>query len=74
MAVNREVKQAKQPDENHVVKLFKEMKAEAKRITWAPKTDVKKAVAAVATFCVIYVVIIGVFDFGFNNLFKLIFK
>ena len=70
MAVSSNVKETKQPRS----KFFKDLKAEAKRITWAPKKDIKKAVGAVVTFCVIYVVIVGLLDYGFNNLFKLIFK
>lgn len=74
MAVSGEVKQTKQPKTNPITRFFKEMKAEIKRITWASKKDVKKAVAAVLTFCVIYLVLVGALDFGFTNLFKLIFK
>lgn len=74
MAVNSNVKETKQPSGNFFGRFFRELKAEAKRITWAPKKDIKKAAGAVVTFCVIYVVIVGLLDYGFNNLFKLIFK
>lgn len=74
MAVNGNVKQTNKPKVNVFEKAFKEIKAEGKRITWASKKEIKKAIAAVLTFCVIYVVIVGILDFGFNNLFKLIFK
>lgn len=74
MAVNGKVKENNQPKVNVFTKAFREIKAEAKRITWASKNEVKKAIAAVVTFCVIYVIIVGIMDFGFNNLSKLIFK
>lgn len=74
MAVNGNVKETKKPKVNVFEKSFREIKAEAKRITWAPRKEIKKAIAAVLTFCVIYVVIVGALDFGFSNLFKLIFK
>lgn len=74
MAVNGNVKQSNQLKVNFFTKAFREIKAETKRITWAPKKDIKKAIAAVVTFCVIYVVIVGILDYGFSNLFKLIFK
>lgn len=74
MAVNGNVKESSKPKVNVFTKFAREIKAEGKRITWAPKKEIKKAIAAVVTFCVIYVVIVGVLDFGFSNLFKLIFK
>ncbi|WP_010239757.1 preprotein translocase subunit SecE [Clostridium arbusti] len=57
-----------------LVNFFKELNAETKRITWPSKFDAKKATAVVTVFCAIYVVIIAILDFGFNNLFKVIFK
>lgn len=74
MAVNGNVNQGNHPKVNIFTRAFREIKAETKRITWASKNEVKKALAAVATFCVIYMVIVGVLDYGFSNLFKLIFK
>jgi preprotein translocase subunit SecE len=74
MAVNGKIKENNQPGVNFITKAFREIKAEAKRITWASKKETKKAIAAVLTFCVIYVVMVGILDFGFSNLFKLIFK
>lgn len=74
MAVNGKVKDSNRPKVNFLTKAFREIKAETKRITWAPKKEIKKALAAVVTFCVIYVIVVGVLDYGFSNLFKLIFK
>lgn len=59
---------------NGVINFFKELKAELKRITWASKEQLKKATATVMAFCVIYVLIVGVLDFGFKNLIALLFK
>ncbi|MCM8712079.1 preprotein translocase subunit SecE [Clostridium sp. SYSU_GA19001] len=74
MAVNGKVKEAKGSNANIFVRFFSGIKAESKRITWAPKKELKKALAAVVTFCVIYVIVVGILDYGFSNLFKLIFK
>lgn len=57
-----------------LINFFKELKAETKRITWPSKFNTKKAAAVVAVFCAIYTVIIAILDFGFMNLFKVIFK
>jgi preprotein translocase subunit SecE len=74
MAVNGNVKESNQFKENFFTKAFRGIKAEAKRITWPPKKEIKKALAATVTFCVIYIVFVGILDYGFSNLFKLIFK
>jgi len=59
---------------NGVINFLKELKAEFKRITWASKENVKKATVTVMTFCVIYVLIVGLLDFGFKSLIAVIFK
>ncbi|SKA92710.1 preprotein translocase subunit SecE [Clostridium sp. USBA 49] len=74
MAVNEKVRGNKESKIKLFIKPFKSIKAETKRITWAPKKEVKKALAAVVTFCVIFTVIVVILDYGFNNLFNLIFK
>ncbi|CAM2765875.1 preprotein translocase subunit SecE [Hathewaya histolytica] len=56
------------------INFFRGLKAEFKRITWAPKKDVKKATAAVVSFCILYMVLVGTLDAVFVNLYKLIFK
>ena len=50
MAVTGNVKVKKNSNQKGLVKFFRELKAEAKRITWSSKQDVKKATLAVATF------------------------
>lgn len=74
MAVNGNVKVKEKSNENGIVKFFKELKAEVKRITWPSKKDIKKATIAVVSFSFLYVIFVGVLDYGFNNLYKLIFK
>ena len=74
MAVDGKVKIADKPENKDRLSIFRELKAEAKRITWPTKKDVKKAGIAVAVLCAIYVAFVGVIDFSFQNLFQLIFK
>ncbi len=74
MAVNGNVKVIGKSNQKGIVKFFKELKAEAKRITWPSKKDIKKATIAVVSFSFLYVMFVGLLDYGFNNLYKLIFK
>lgn len=74
MAVNGNVKVKEKSNQKGIVKFFKELKAEAKRITWPSKKDIKKATIAVVSFSFLYVIFVGLLDYGFNNLYKLIFK
>lgn len=53
-----------------IVTYFKGLKAEFKRITWPNKKEVKKSLAAVVVFCCIYMVLVGMLDAVFINLFK----
>ncbi|MEW8956599.1 preprotein translocase subunit SecE [Clostridium sp.] len=74
MAVDGKVKGKDQLIEKKgFFKFLKEVKAETKRITWPSKKEVKKATIAVATFCLIYIVLIGGIDMFFQNLFKSVF-
>lgn len=57
-----------------IIKFFKDLKGEFKRITWASKEEVKKATLIVLAFCFIYMVAIGGIDFVFNKLSKIIYK
>lgn len=56
------------------IQFFKELKAEFKRITWASKEDVKKALIAVLVFCGIYIIYVSFIDMGFIKLYDIIFK
>jgi preprotein translocase subunit SecE len=72
MSVNGNIKE--KSNQKGIVKFFRELKAEAKRITWPSRKDIKKATIAVASFSFIFVVFVGLLDYGYNNLYKLIFK
>ena len=74
MSVNGSIKVKEKSNQKGIVKFFKELKAEAKRITWPSKKDIKKASIAVASFSFIFVIFVGLLDYGYNNLYKLIFK
>ena len=57
-----------------IIKFFKDVKGEVKKITWPKKNEVKKRFAAIAIFVLIYVVLVGGFDYIFQNLFEVILK
>lgn len=74
MAVNGNVKLKGKSNQKGMSKFFRELKAEVKRITWPSKKDTKKSTIAVVSFSFIFIVLVGLLDYGFNNLYKLIFK
>ncbi len=74
MAASRNVKQKSKDKKLGIVQFLREVKAELKRITWPSKQDIKKASAAVAIFCLFYLVVVSGMDLIFQNLFDLIFK
>ncbi|WP_446898024.1 preprotein translocase subunit SecE [Clostridium sp. LBM24168] len=53
---------------------FTDLIGEFNRITWASKDNVKKASISVIAFCAVYVVIVGILDFGFNFIVQNILK
>lgn len=57
-----------------VFKFFKDVKAEFKKITWPSKNETKKALIAVLGFAIVYIILIGGFDYIFQNLFEVILK
>ena len=57
-----------------IIKFFKDIKGEVKRITWPKKNEVQKTFMAVAIFVLIYIVLVGGFDYIFQNLFEVILK
>ncbi|WP_392486024.1 preprotein translocase subunit SecE [Haloimpatiens sp. FM7315] len=72
MASNGDLK-AKSQSKKGLIGFFVDLKAEFKRFTWPTRKDIKKALMAVITFCVIYVIIVGLLDKGFASLFNLVF-
>lgn len=57
-----------------IIKFLKDVKGEVKKITWPKKNEVKKTFIATAIFVFIYVVLVGGFDYIFQNLFEVILK
>lgn len=75
MAVKENVNLTKNSSEKGgIIKFFREIKAEFKKITWPSKNDTKKALIAVGVVALIYIVLVGGLDYIFQNLFELIFK
>jgi preprotein translocase subunit SecE len=73
MAVESRVKEKKKNSGlASITGLFRGFKAEAKRITWPTKKDIKKASITVFTLCAMYMVYVVVLDAGFKYLFNLI--
>ena len=74
MANKVDVKSNDKKKRSRVIQFFIDLKAEFKRMTWPSKKEIQKASGAVFSFCLLYVVIVGLLDAGFNNLFKIFFK
>ncbi|KAA8680642.1 preprotein translocase subunit SecE [Clostridium sp. MT-14] len=76
MAAHDDAKKVKKQvtPEGGFFNFFKGLVAEFKRITWPSKEDLKKVTISVIVFCSIYVIIVGIIDFGFNSLAKNILK
>ncbi|WP_142413466.1 preprotein translocase subunit SecE [Hathewaya massiliensis] len=74
MSKNENNKIEKSSNSKGIINFFRGLKAEFKRITWAPKKEVKKATAAVVSFCILYMILVGALDAIFINVFKIVFK
>ncbi len=57
-----------------VVQFFKESKAELKKVVWPTKEDVLSSIKVVIISTVVMAVILGLFDLGFTQLFRLLMK
>ncbi len=57
-----------------IIKFFREVKSEVKRISWPSKNDTKKALIAVGVVGLIYIILVGGLDYVSQNLFEFIFK
>ena len=73
MAVKGNVKENTVGQKNGIGNFFKGIASEFKKITWPKKEDTKKAFAAVGIVVLVYMVLVGAFDFISQNLFELIF-
>jgi preprotein translocase subunit SecE len=74
MTVNGKIEEMKKSPSKGFANFFKELRAETHRITWPSRIAAKKATISVTVFSAIYIVLIAIFDFGFKNLFTVIFK
>jgi preprotein translocase subunit SecE len=54
------------------VKFFKEVKSELKKVTWPSRKTLISYTVVVLVTCFIIGVILGVADFGFSTIYKLI--
>lgn len=73
MAGNEKVLNTNDTKRKGIAGIFRELKAELKRITWPTWKDVKKSSLITVVFCLILLVIISIFDYGFSNLYRLLF-
>lgn len=74
MSDKNNVKTGKAVQKSSLFSFFREVKAEVEKITWPSKNETKKALIAVLIFTVIYIVLVGGFDFIFKSLFEMILK
>lgn len=75
MAVKENVNLTKKtPEKGGLLKFFREVKAEVKRITWPSKSDTKKAIIAVGVVILLYIILVCGLDYIFQNLFEFIFN
>ena len=74
MAVNVKNRNVEKSPLKGFVGFFKDLGAEIHRITWPSKEDTKKTTIVVLSFCVLYIIVVAIMDYGFNNLFKVIFS
>mgnify|MGYP002712539576 CR=1 FL=1 len=74
MATNEKTHKVQKSSTNGLVKFLRELKAEVKRITWPSRNEIKKSTIIVFVFCAIAAALIGIFDYGFSGLYKIIFK
>lgn len=73
MAGNEKVLNTNNTKRKSITGIFRGFKAELKRITWPTWKDVKKSSLVTIAFCLILLVIISIFDYGFSNLYRLLF-
>ena len=57
-----------------IFQFFKESRAELKKVVWPTKADVLSSIKVVIISTIIVAVILGLLDFGFSELFRLILR
>ena len=57
-----------------IIQFFKESRAELKKVVWPTKADVLSSIKVVIISTFIVAIILGLFDLGFSELFRLILR
>ena len=57
-----------------VFQFFKESRAELKKVVWPTKADVLSSIKVVIISTFVVAVLLGLLDFGFSELFRLILR
>ena len=57
-----------------IIQFFKESRAELKKVVWPTKADVLSSIKVVIISTFVVAVLLGVLDFGFSELFRLILR
>ncbi len=57
-----------------IFQFFKESRAELKKVVWPTKADVLSSIKVVIISTIIVAVLLGLLDFGFSELFRLILR
>ena len=55
-----------------IIQFFKESRAELKKVVWPTKADVLSSIKVVIISTFVVAIILGLLDFGFSQLFRLI--
>lgn len=74
MSAKSNVQPKKAAKRNPLVDFFGGVKSELKKIIWPSKDETKKAFIAVLVFSLIFIILVGGFDFIFKHLFQLLMK
>ena len=57
-----------------IIQFFKESRAELKKVVWPTKADVLSSIKVVIISTFVVAIILGLLDFGFSELFRLILR
>ncbi|WP_244834340.1 preprotein translocase subunit SecE [Clostridium sp. BJN0001] len=74
MSVKSNIQPEKASKKNMLFDFFRGVKSELKIIIWPSKDETKKAFIAVLVFSLIFIILVGGFDFVFKHLFQLLLK
>ena len=57
-----------------IIQFFKESRAELKKVVWPTKADVISSIKVVIISTFVVAIVLGLLDFGFSELFRLILR